>query len=82
MNIEDIIRNIQLEIASIECTYNITPNKIILGEDIVYKLTDGMTITDITYNYDTISFMGIPVNIDHEDTRCIKVCLEFDVKVN
>ena len=82
MSIEDIIRNIQLEIASIECTYNMTPNKIILGEDIVYKLTDGMTITDIEKDYDTVSFMDIPVDIDHEDTRCIKVCLEFNVKIN
>ena len=86
MNYEDIIGKIKFGITEIECVYNNTPNKIIIGTEIVAELSKDMLYTCHYHKHrDEPSIriiFGIPVEIDYSNPQRISVCLEYCVDVN
>jgi hypothetical protein len=81
MAANEIINAIMFEIDCIEHTYNFSPNKIILGADIMAILR-----RDLRFDYqsdETVKrqLMGMDVDIDYVDPNCIKICMEWSVMI-
>ena len=79
MDVENIIRKIRFGIDSIEATYNMTPNKLILGAEIINQITKEIVFTLHDHEDEPNTILGIPVEIDYENIHRMSVCLEFDV---
>ena len=79
MEVENIIRKIRFGIDSIEATYNMTPNKLILGAEIMNQIAKEIVFTLHDHEDVSNTILGIPVEIDYKNLHRMSVCLEFDV---
>ena len=80
MNIDKIIKSLQIAIASVECAYNKRPDRVILGSQIIKVLTDISMLSQYDHEDEPMTFIGIPMTIDYDNPQRMTVCLEFDVQ--
>ena len=71
-NIAEILRNIQYKIDVVRYTYNIEPNRIIIGAEASFWIRSYF----LDYLY------GIPVVIDYNNPWNVEVCICFKVYKN
>ena len=86
-NIAEILRNIQYEIDVVRYTYNIEPNKIIIGAEVSFWIRsyflDYLRYVDDRENREErYELYGIPVVIDYNNPWNVEVCICFKVEVN
>ena len=83
-NITEILRNIQYEIDVVRYTYNIEPNKIIIGSEASFWIRsyflDCLRYVDDRENKEErYELYGIPVVIDYNNPWNVEVCICFKV---
>ena len=86
-NIAEILRNIQYEIDVVRYTYNIEPNKIIIGAEALFWIRsyflDYLRYVDDRENREErYELYGIPVVIDYNNPWNVEVCICFKVYKN
>lgn len=86
-NITEILRNIQYEIDVVRYTYNIEPNKIIIGSEASFWIRsyflDCLRYVDDRENKEErYELYGIPVVIDYNNPWNVEVCICFKVYKN
>lgn len=79
MNANDIIKSLRTGIDTLEYNYNIRPNKIILGEEIIARLTEGVFVPHQDYEDEPNTILGIPVDIDYNNSHRVATCIEFEI---
>lgn len=81
IKIDKILKYIQYKIDSIECTYNIEPNKIIIGSEVFYLL-ECYFLYELQYSSPSneCKLYGIPVIIDYNNPWNVEVCICFKVE--
>lgn len=86
-NIIKILKDIQYEIDVVRYTYNIEPNKIIIGAEVLFWIRsyflDYLRYVDDRENREErYELYGIPVMIDYNNPKNVEVCMCFEVKLN
>lgn len=79
MRAEDIIKSLRTSIDTLEYNYNIRPNKIILGAEVVGLLTKGVFVAHHDHEDEPNTILGIPVDIDYNNTHRVATCIEFEI---
>lgn len=78
IKVDKILKGIRFEIDSVRCAYNIEPNKIIIGCELLYLLVS----YNFTLQYKNVNkyiLYGIPVMIDYDNPWNVEVCICFKV---
>lgn len=79
MNVEDIINSLHTGIDTLEYNYNIRPNKIILGEEIIARLTEGIFLAHQDHADEPNTILGISTDVDYNNPQRMAVCIEFEI---
>lgn len=79
MNANDIIKSLRTGIDTLEYNYNIRPNKIILGEEIIARLTERVFVAHQDHEDEPNTILGIPIDVDYNNPQRMAVCIEFEV---
>lgn len=86
-NIAEILRNIQYKIDVVRYTYNIEPNRIIIGAEASFWIRsyflDYLRYVDDRENREErYELYGIPVVVDYNNPWNVEVCICFKVYKN
>ena len=79
MDITDIIKSIKMGIDSLEYKYKERPNKIILGTEIITRLTNEILFIPHDHTDEPNTVLGIPIEPDYENPQRMAICMEWDV---
>lgn len=79
MNANDIIKSLRTGIDTLEHNYNIRPNKIILGGEIIARLTEEVFVAHQDHEDEPNTILGIPVDIDYNNPYRMATCIEFEI---
>lgn len=87
IEVEKILKGIRFEIDDVWCTYNIRPNKIIIGTEVSFWIRsyflDYLRYVDDRENREErYELYGVPVVIDYNNPWNVEVCICFKVEVN
>ena len=86
-NIAEVLRNIQYKIDVVRYTYNIEPNKIIIGAEASFWIRSYFLdylwyVDDRENREERYELYGIPVVIDYNNPWNVDVCICFKVYKN
>jgi len=79
--IDEIINNIETQYYHMEMLYHIKPNKVILGERILYVLNRDARLQWFNPERDITTIgtiCGLPFTVDYDNVNTIEVCFELN----
>lgn len=81
IEVNKILKGIRFEIDDVWSTYNIEPNKIIIGAEVFYWL-ECYFLYDLQYisSNNECTLYGVPVMIDYNNPQNVEVCICFKVR--